>query len=32
MAMAVICVIITIIMLLAINKVSGMLKLGGTIS
>lgn len=32
MAMAVICVIITIIMLLLINKVSNMLKLGGTIS
>lgn len=31
MAMAVICVLITIIMLLVINKVSGRLKLGGTI-
>ena len=32
MAMAVICVIITIIMILAINRVSDMLKVGGTIS
>lgn len=32
MAMAVICVIITIIMILVINKLSGLLKLGGTIS
>ena len=31
MAMAVICVIITLIMLITINKVSDMLKLGGTI-